>query len=157
MKILFLAAEAAPLSKVGGLGDVAGALPKALAALGHEVRVVIPFTGAVDRKRFKPKPLTQVVVPHVGGDQVAHVSQVLLDGVSFNLVAGPPIPRANRVYGQDIAEDGPKFIFFSLAALGLCRALDWAPDVLHANDSHTGTAVYWLAVADARDALFQHT
>jgi starch synthase len=157
VKILFLAAEAAPLSKVGGLGDVAGALPKALAALGHEVRVVIPFTGVVDRKRFKPRLLTQVAVPHVGGDQVARVSQVLLDGVTFNLVAGPPIPRANRVYGQDIAEDGPKFIFFSLAALGLCRALDWAPDILHANDSHTGAAVYWLAVAGARDTLFRQT
>lgn len=157
VKILFLAAEAAPLSKVGGLGDVAGSLPKALAALGHEVRVVIPFTGAVDRQRFKPKPLARVAVPHVGGDQVARVSEVRLDGITFNLVAGPPIPRARRVYGQDIAEDGPKFIFFSLAALGLCRVLDWAPDVLHANDSHTGAAVYWLAVDGVHDSLFQLT
>ena len=138
MKILFLAAEAAPLSKVGGLGDVAGALPKALAALGHDVRVVIPFSGVIDRQRFKPKPLTKVSVPHVGGDQVARISEVRLEGVTFNLVAGPPIPRARRVYGASIAEDGPKFIFFSLAALGLCRVLDWAPEVVHANDAHTG-------------------
>ena len=155
MKILFLAAEAAPLSKVGGLGDVAGSLPKALAALGHEVRVVIPFTGLVDRERFKPRLVAKVAVPHVGGDQVARVSEVRLEGVTFNLVAGPPIPRARRVYGQDIAEDGPKFIFFSLAALGLCRVLDWAPDVLHANDSHTGPAVYWLAVDGVHDSFFQ--
>ena len=157
MKILFLAAEAAPFSKVGGLGDVAGALPKALAALGHEVRVVIPFSGVVDRERFRPRPLAEVAVPRVGGDQVARVSELQSDGVRFDFVAGPPIPRARRVYGTDIREDGPKFIFFSLAAIGLCRVLDWAPDVLHANDSHTGPAVYWMAEAGAYDSLFRHT
>ncbi len=157
MKILFLAAEAAPLAKVGGLGDVAGSLPRALAALGHDVRVVIPFSGLVDRQRFKPRLLTKVGVPHVGGDQVARVSEVRLNGVTFNLVAGPPIPRARRVYGAGIAEDGPKFVFFSMAALGLCRVLDWAPDVVHANDSHTGAAVYWLAQAGIHDDLFQNT
>jgi starch synthase len=157
LKILFLAAEAAPLSKVGGLGDVAGSLPPALAALGHEVRVVIPFTGLVDRQRYQPRPLTQVSVPHVGGHQVARVSEVRLGGVTFDLIAGPPIPRARRVYGTGIAEDGPKFIFFSLAALGLCRALQWAPNVVHANDAHTSVAVYWLAEAGLHDDLFQNT
>ena len=157
MKILYLAAEAAPLSKVGGLGDVAGSLPKALAAMGHDVRVAIPFSGVIDRQRFKPRPLANVNVPHVGGDQVARVSQVVLDGVTFDLIAGPPIPRARRVYGAGIEEDGPKFIFFSLAALGLCRVLDWAPDVVHANDSHTGAAIYWLAQAGRHDDLFRNT
>jgi starch synthase len=157
VKILYLAAEAAPLAKVGGLGDVAGSLPKALAALGHEVRVAIPFSALIDRQRFKPKPLTKVNVPHVGGDQVAQVSEVRLDGVMFDLIAGPPIPHARRVYGTSITEDGPKFIFFSLAALGLCRVLDWTPEVVHANDSHTGPAVYWLAEAGLHDDLFQNT
>jgi starch synthase len=157
VKILFLAAEATPLSKEVGLGDVAGSLPEALAALGHEVRVVIPFSGAVDRKHYPPTALTRVAVPHVGGDQVANVAQVRHAGVTFNLIAGPPIPRARRVYGTDIREDGPKFIFLSLAALGLCRALDWSPDVVHANDSHTGAAVYWLAVVGLHDRFFQTT
>ena len=144
MKILFLAAEAFPFSKVGGLGDVAGSLPPALAALGHEVRVAIPFSGVIDRRRFKPVRVAKLAVPHIRGDQAASVWEVRRDGVVFNLIAGPPIPRAKRVYGADIHEDGPKFIFFSLAALGMCRALDWAPDVVHANDCHTGAAVYWL-------------
>src|SRR5258706_14329618 len=157
VRILFLAAEAFPFSKVGGLGDVAGSLPWALAALGHEVRVVIPFSGLIDRQRFKPAPVAKVTVPHIRGDQVARVSEVRHGGVIFYLIAGPPIPRARRVYGDDIHEDGPKFIFFSLAALGLCRALDWAPDVVHANDSHTGAAVYWLGVDGVHDSLFQHT
>jgi starch synthase len=157
VRILFLAAEASPFSKVGGLGDVAGSLPQALAALGHEVRVVIPFSGVIDRQRFQPALVARVAVPHVRGDQVARVSEVRHGGVTFNLIAGPPIPRAHRVYGHDIVEDGPKFIFFSLAALGLCRALDWAPDVVHAHDSHAGPAVYWLGVDGLHDSLFQNT
>lgn len=155
MRILFLAAEAAPLAKVGGLGDVAGALPTALAALGHDVRVALPFYGLIDRARFKPQPAARVTVPHVGGDQTARVSVARHGGILFYLIAGPPIPRARRVYGVSLAEDGPKFIFYALAALGLCRALGWAPDVLHANDAHTGPAVYWLATDGARDPFFR--
>jgi starch synthase len=111
----------------------------------------------IDRQRFQPVPVAKVTVPHIRGDQVARVSEVRHGGVIFYLIAGPPIPRARRVYGDDIHEDGPKFIFFSLAALGLCRALDWAPDVVHANDSHTGAAVYWLGVDGLHDSLFQNT
>jgi starch synthase len=157
VKILFLSAEAAPLSKVGGLGDVAGALPRALAALGHDVRVAIPFSGVIDRARFRPVVVARFEVPHVSGEMRATVSEVRLGGVIFYLVAGPPVPKAKRVYGTSIKEDGPKFIFFSLAALGLCRALDWPPDILHANDSHTGAAVYWLATDGLHDEFFADT
>jgi starch synthase len=157
VRILFLAAEAFPFSKVGGLGDVAGSLPPALAALGHDVRVAIPYSGLIDRKHFQPVPVAKVAVPHIRGDQTARVSEARHGGVTFYLIAGPPIPRARRVYGGDIHEDGPKFIFFSLAALGLCRALDWAPDVVHANDSHTGVAAYWLGVDGLHDDLFRST
>jgi starch synthase len=154
---LFLAAEAAPLGKVGGLGDVGGALPKALSALGHDVRVALPFYGVIDRERFRPAPAARVTVPHVSGEQTARVATVTHEGVIYYLIAGPPIPRARRVYGQDIAEDGPKFIFYSLAAMGLCRALDWAPEVVHANDAHSGPAVYWLGVDGVHDPFFART
>ena len=157
MNILFLSAEAAPLSKVGGLGDVAGALPRALAALGHDVRVAIPFSGVIDRAAFRPVVVARFQVPHISGEQSATISEVRHGGVIFYLIAGPPIPKAKRVYGTSIKEDGPKFIFFSLAALGLCRALDWPPDVLHANDSHTGVAVYWLANDGVHDPFFADT
>ena len=157
MKILYLAAEAAPLAKVGGLGDVAGSLPLALAARGHDVRVALPFSGVIDRARFHPAVVARVPVPHVSGAQTAIVSAVQHGGVTFYLISGPPIPRAGRVYGLSIKEDGPKFIFFALAALGLCRTLDWQPDILHANDSHTGAAVYWLASDGRHDPFFQGT
>jgi starch synthase len=157
VRVLFLTAEAAPLAKVGGLGDVGGALPKALRALGHDVRVALPFYGVIDRERFGPALVARVTVPHVAGEQTARVSVVTHEEVTYYLIAGPPIPRARRVYGKDSSEDGPKFIFYSLAALGLCRVLDWAPEVVHANDAHAGPAVYWLAVDGVHDPLFSRT
>ena len=159
MKILFLAAEAAPLAVNSGLGHTVGSLAQALADCGHEVRVAIPFSGAIDRARFA-HPLgaaRRFAVPHISGDQVARVTEVRQGGVTFYLIAGPPIPRAKRIYGADIHEDGPKFIFTALAALGLCRALDWVPDVVHGFASLAGPAMYWLGTDGLHDLLFQDT
>ncbi|MGH9317311.1 MAG: glycogen synthase [Thermoanaerobaculia bacterium] len=155
MRILLLAAEATPLIKVGGLADVAGSLPKALQELGHEVRVAIPGYGSIDWPRFAPALRARFEIPHAAGPQQAEVYEVSRGGVTFWLLTGPPIPKDHRVYGAGIEEDGPKFIFFSLAALAACRPLDFRPDVLHANDWHAGAAVHWLSTAGRTDDFFR--
>ena len=71
------------------------------------------------------------------------------------LVTGPPIPQDRWIYGRSIEEDGPKFVFFSLAALWSAEALDWKPDVVHAHDSHTGAAVWWLATEGRENPFFR--
>jgi starch synthase len=147
MNVLFLAAEAAPFVKVGGLADVAGSLPEALRALGHDVRLAIPGYGAIDWARFAPALRTRFDLPHAWGAQTAEIYETRSGGTPVFLVTGPPIPMDGRIYGGGIGEDAPKFIFFSLAALFSCQALGWKPDVLHANDWHTGTAVQWLVTA----------
>jgi starch synthase len=152
MRILFLAAEAAPYVKVGGLADVAGSLPKALREMGHDVRVVIPGYGAIDWERWRPEPVASFPVPHRGGAQRA---DLYLADEGVYLVTGPPIPMDRGIYGSSIAEDGPKFIFFSLAALWTCETLGWKPDIVHANDWHTAAAVYWLAAAGRRDPFYR--
>jgi starch synthase len=157
LKVLFLAAEASPFVKVGGLGDVAGSLPRALASLGHDVRIVIPGYGAIDWPRFRPRRRERFDVPHAGGPLSAQVWETSSDGVPVYFVTGPPIPTDRRIYGSSIEEDGPKFVFFSLAALEACRALDFRPDVVHANDWHTGPAVYRLAIARPADPFFRDT
>lgn len=155
--MLFLAAEASPFVKVGGLGDVAGSLPRAVASLGHDVRVALPGYGAIDWARFRPRRLGRFDVDHAGDSQPAQVWETSSDGVPVYLVTGPPIPTDLRIYGSSIEEDGPKFVFFSLAALEACRALDFRPDVVHANDWHTGPAVYRLAIARSADPFFADT
>jgi len=145
------------LVKVGGLGDVAGSLPRALAALGHDIRVAIPGYGAIDWPGFHPDRKARFDVPQRGdARQSAQVWETLSGEVPVYLLTGPPIPTDRRIYGSGIEEDGPKFIFFSLAALEACRQLDFQPDVVHANDWHTGPAVYWLSTAGRSDPFFEN-
>jgi len=156
VKVLFLASEAAPLVKVGGLADVAGSLPKALSDLGHEVRVALPGYGAaIDWSRWKPQWQTKLNVPRNWGDQPAEIWETWIGKVRHYLVTGAPIPGQGPVYGSGIQEDGPKFIFFSLAALWATQALGWKPDVVHGHDYHAGTALWWLATEGRGISFFR--
>jgi len=150
-----LAAEAAPLAKVGGLADVVGSLPRALADLGHDVRVVIPGYGSIDWPRYSPLRVARFPVYTLGGEQRAEVWQTESEGTPVYLVTGPPIPQDRWIYGRTIDEDGPKFVFFSLAALWSAEALSWKPDVVHAHDSHTGAAAWWLATEGRENPFFR--
>jgi starch synthase len=154
VKILFAASEAAPLVKVGGLGDVVGSLPRALRALGHDVRVIVPGYGAIDWAGFAPKQRTSFPVSHRGSRQIAEVWETDASGLPVWLVTGQPIPKDSRVYAGNAADEAQEFVFFSLAALWATKALDWKPDVFHAHDWHAGTAVYWLEAQGRSDAFF---
>lgn len=163
LKILFLAAEAVPFIKVGGLGDVAGSLPQALRALsvdhnGDEcidVRLVIPFHGAIQRQDYVLRPLANFTVPHASGPIYAEVLETEVNDMRVYLISGPPIHKDAPAYSTDTSVDGFKFTFFSLAALELARNLGWVPDVIHANDWHTAPAIYALSVN--RDPFFKNT
>src|SRR5947209_2712883 len=129
LNVLFLAAEAAPFVKVGGLGDVAGSLPRAIAALGHDVRVAIPGYGAIDWPAFHPERKARFDVPHRGdGRQPAQVWETRSTGVPVYLLTGPPIPTDLRIYGSGI--DAGRFLaeygLVATAALALLPA--WARD-----------------------------
>jgi starch synthase len=155
IKVLFLAAEAEPFVKIGGLGDVTGSLPAALQALGSspsedlpdiDIRLVIPFHGSVQRDLFTFETQFQVEVASRNGPVQAKVFKTILNGLSVYLIAGELFPDEAPVYSGDNRIDGRKFAFFSLAALEMARALKWIPDILHANDWHTAPAIYklWL-------------
>jgi starch synthase len=155
MRILMVAAEAAPLAKVGGLADVVGSLPRALLALGHEVRVVIPAYGSIDWPRHAPRPVAKFPVFTTSGQELAEIWETAIGEIPAFLVGGPPIPKDRWIYGRSIQEDGPKFVFFSLAALWSAEAVHWKPDVVHAHDSHTGAAIWWLATEGRENPYFR--
>ena len=153
LNVLFLAAEAEPFIKVGGLGDVAGALPEAIhqATLPGsglpevDIRLVIPYHYAIkERHRFETQFLGEFNVEKVQGSEKCQVYLYDKGAIPVYLLDGAPIDEKSPVYSIDPIHDGYKFVFFSLAALQLPEFLDWRVDILQANDWHTATAVYAL-------------
>lgn len=146
INVLFLAAEAAPLIKVGGLGDVAGSLPLALRQIDKprlDVRLILPFHGVIRKNIGTPKLYADFEVNHPLGNIPARAYLHQAAGLPIYLIEGAPIPEDAPVYdAANPYQDGNKYIFFSLACLALIKKLEWQPDILHANDWHTATAIY---------------
>lgn len=135
MKILFVAAEVAPFAKVGGLADVAGSLPKALTALGHDVRVLMPaYRMVVEDPRWDAR---KVGVFESAGVPI-ELWRAQTQGLDLWLVGGIEafdlVEDSRSVYSPD----RDAYLRFSRAVLDLPSATDWRPDVVHAHDWHTG-------------------
>ncbi len=161
LKILFLSAEVAPFAKAGGLADVCGSLPKALAALGHDVRVVMPAFAPVEaalqtgRHGVTSHPLT-LQVPMGTGTVPAGVLEAVLPGSKVPVYFVAEKGRfGERHFFYGYKDDAQRFAFFSRAALDLAiAALGWRPDVVHAHDWHTAPAITWLATAGQCDERY---
>ncbi len=150
-RILFLSAEIAPFAKTGGLADVGGALPKALAALGHDVRVVLPAYANIEAAYHsgsqKFSVLPSMSVPMGFGQVTAGILHTTLPGSDVPVYFIAESNLFNRPFYYGYEDDGYRFSFYSRAALHLTTALDWRPDIVHANDWHTAPAVTWLATS----------
>jgi len=157
-KILFLAAEAAPFVKIGGLGDVAGALPQALRALPEEdahgykldVRLAIPLHMVIRTEAATLRPVATFSLKRAGADVGVQVFATKSGDLPVYFIAGDPITNSASVYAANAAKDGEKYTFFSLAALEMGKYLDWEPDIIHANDWHSALAAYALKVKHER-------
>jgi len=154
LKVLFLAAEAAPLVKVGGLADVAGELPLALRELGVDVLLTVPLHPSSDAAGVRIRRSLRYVVPTAQGPMEAAAYLGSLEDLPVLLLDGEPIRKRPGVYA-DAEGNGRKYGFFSVAALEACRALDWRPDVVHAHDWHAGPAVYWLSAHRPGDEFWR--
>src|SRR5437660_12020187 len=150
MKILFASAEAYPLAKVGGLGDVAGSLPKALMALGHDVRIVMPRYGTIQspQEEVARFPVQLGSVRHEAGLRTARIGEV-----PVYLVDKPDLYDRPKVYAYD--DDGKRFGFFCKAILDIIPAADSWPDVIHTNDWHSALVPAFLRSGMADDPRFQ--
>lgn len=139
MKVLFLSAEATPYVKVGGLGDVAGALPKALRGVGLDVRTFIPRYGQIDPGKWKlSKVLDNFPVPM---DWRHEECQLLADPKSETFFVENQYFFGSRGKPYGESDDPERFVLFCRAALEACRYLNWWPDVIHAHDWHSAAAV----------------
>lgn len=146
MNILFAAAEMSPLAKVGGLGDVAGSLPRALVARGADVRIALPFYATIDRSGLSlTKVLDDVRVRWPDGEQTANIWRAEARDVPVYLVENERFFGRPEVYGFD--DDNDRFLFYCHALLASAERLDFRPDVVHAHDWHAA----WLLARLAAD------
>lgn len=165
IKVLFLAAEADPLIKVGGLADVAFSLPNSLRALSRnqlngsriDARLVIPCHSGACLKISKMEKIFDMQVPLQDRTIPAQVSFLNLDGLPVYGISSAYIKPDSEVYSADNSKDGLKFIFFSLATLELARNLACPPDIIHANDWHTAITAYLLNRFRPDDPFFEKT
>lgn len=143
MKVLYAASEVQPFSKVGGLADVASALPARLKEIGHDVRVVAPchasalaaFSASDARRRLRvsvPGKTVEVEIATVTGS----------GGVSVDLVLDREFFGRPAVYGEP--DDLARYQFFCRVILAMIEDDDWTPDILHLNDWHTAPLAFGL-------------
>ena len=144
MDILFAASEVAPFSKTGGLGDVAGALPRALAALGHRVVVVTPRHGAIDPGRHHLEPLP---FPVQAGGQAGALWVLRGPAPVFFLEHERYFGHRRGIYsepGHEYGDNAQRFAFFTRCALALPRLIGIAPRIVHLNDWQTALGAWIL-------------
>jgi starch synthase len=148
LKVLFVTSEVTPFRKTGGLGDVAGALPKALKGRGVDVRVVMPLYRGIRWDELERLEGVLRVPMYYGTGQAA---------VRMGSLPGSEVPiyflehngyfdRPEIYGGADggYADNLERFTFLSRASLELARALGFEPDVVHANDWQTALVPVYL-------------
>lgn len=158
-KILFVASEAHPLVKTGGLGDVAGSLPAALKAQRHDVRIIMPAYRAAIQKMEK---LTFASVKLEGIPETIRLLSGKLPGtnVPLYLVDSPAhFDRPGGPYidpdGHDWGDNAERFATFAKTAVCVAlnqAGLDWSPDVVHCNDWQSGLIPAMLSLYPRRPA-----
>ncbi|MBW2524645.1 MAG: glycogen synthase GlgA [Deltaproteobacteria bacterium] len=151
MNVLFVVSECAPVVKVGGLGDVAGALPAALRRRGHDVRVVMPRYRAA--KRLPAERLDDPLgVPTGAGTLWSAVWQAqLAGGVPLYLIEHDALFDRDGIYGNGRGEYGDnllRFAMLSRAAIELCPIVDFGPDLFHVHDWQSALVPFMLRTLD---------
>ena len=149
LKVLFVAAEAAPFAKTGGLGDVIGSLPKELKQQGVDARVILPNYKDIPEKYKNQMVFKTKFTVQVGWRQkYCGILEFVYDGITFYFVDNEYYFKRHGFYGYD--DDAERFGFFCRAVLESLSNIDFIPDVIHCHDWHAGM------VSVLYDAHYRH-
>lgn len=155
MKIAFIASECYPFAKTGGLADVVGSLSQALAGIGHEVVVILPYYKAVSSQHIEISAFFETMCVHMGCgiEEWCSVKTAMLGKkVRVFLIESDKYFLRDGLYcdsfGNDFQDNPYRFAFFSRAALQLLRDMDFRPDVVHAHDWQTAAVCAYMKTWD---------
>lgn len=155
MRVAVLSSEAVPYSKTGGLGDVAGALPKALKKIGVDSVLITPCYWQTKGEYLWSTAIHDLNVDWRGGIYPAKAFYSEANGSPTFLIDAPSYFHRDSIYGY--REDHERFAFFNHAALVLLQRIGAAPDIVHLNDWHCGFAAVELASARRHDPFWRNT
>jgi starch synthase len=147
MEIIHIAAECYPVAKVGGLGDVVGALPKYQSKAGHIVKVVIPYynTKFINENEFDCVYSDFVKLGNFNFPFQIQKERNTVLGFELYLVEIPELFDRNEVYGYE--DDIERFLSFQIACLNWINSRPTVPDVIHCHDHHTGLIPFMMQLA----------
>lgn len=163
ISILFLAAEAEPFIKIGGLADVAGSLPLAMRALPNrktggillDVALALPLHSVIRQDGLGLHLIMEYSIPHGSSSIPVQVFQTSLRGMPVYFFSGSLFSTGGKVYSGDPAEDRRKYTYFCLAVFEFLRRMDKPVDIVHANDWHTSLVLYALRSLPENDPRSQ--
>ncbi|MEO8650566.1 MAG: glycogen/starch synthase, partial [Acidobacteriota bacterium] len=155
MRVAILSAEAVPYSKTGGLGDVAGALPKALKNIGLDPILITPCYLQTKVEYLWQTAIDDLWVDWRGGNFRAKAFYSEANGSPTFLIDAPEYFHRDSIYGY--REDYERFAFFNHAALLLLKRLGPPPEIVHLNDWHCGFAAVELARSRNWDGYWRRT
>jgi len=155
MKILLVSSEAIPFAKTGGLADVSGALPKALARLGQDVTLILPKYRQVDERRFRLEKVSlDLKVPIGQREERAEVYAAEMEPrYRVLLIRKDSYYDREHLYGSpsgDYEDNAERFIFFCRAVLETARV--FIPDVIHCHDWQSALVPVYLKTLYRSDA-----
>ncbi|MBF0253387.1 MAG: glycogen synthase, partial [Candidatus Omnitrophica bacterium] len=160
-KILFVTSECFPFCKSGGLGDVAGSLPKALNLLGNDVRVVLPRYWAIDVNKYGFTVALGTMGVPMGRETIwCRVLTCERDSVKYYFIEHDNSFGRSGLYDDgkwEYFDNAERFAFFSKAALQLAKDIKFKPDVVHVNDWQTALIPAYLKNHYLHDPFFADT
>jgi starch synthase len=145
MKILFAASEAVPFAASGGLADVTGSLPKAIAAKGHDCRIVIPLYKSISPElRAKMEFVKNITVDVSWRKQYCGIFKAEFDGITYYFIDNEYYFSRDGLYG--FYDDCERFVFFDRAVLEMLKFIGYTPDIIHCNDWQTALIPVYYSV-----------
>ena len=153
MKILFVTSEADPFIKTGGLGDVAGALPKELTKEGIDIRVILPkYKDLKNEYKDKLRFVKWFMVQVGWRRQYCGIFEYDIKGVRYYFIDNEQYFLRDGLYGY--YDDGERFAFFDRAVVEAMKELDFKPDVVHCNDWQSGLIPMLLKLEYSKDNFY---